>query len=125
MLIMGGIGLAVALRLLRKNGALVGATVKLGRSPDDLELRGPPFNARSIQQRVRLLGAAVGLQSLSPHDCRHCWTTRALQAKRNLTDVQHAGGWASIAMVARYANEAEIANEGVRLTRAERTEQGW
>jgi hypothetical protein len=47
-----------------------------------------------------------------------------LQAKRNLTDVQHAGGWASIAMVARYANEAEIANEGVRLTRAERTEQG-
>jgi hypothetical protein len=72
MLIMGGIGLAVALRLLRKNGALVGATVKLGRSPDDLELRGPPFNARSIQQRVRLLGAAVGLQSLSPHDCRHC-----------------------------------------------------
>jgi integrase len=102
----------------RKNGELVDATVKLGRSPDRPELRGQPFNARSIQKRVRLLGEAVGLQGLSPHDCRHCWTTRALQAKSNLTDVQHAGGWSSIAMVAHYANQAAIANEGVRLTRA-------
>ena len=35
---------------------LVDATVKLGRSPDRPELRGQPFNARSIQKRVRLLG---------------------------------------------------------------------
>jgi integrase len=102
----------------RKNGELVDAAVKLGRSPDKLELRGQPFNARSIQKRVRLLGKAVGLQSLSPHDCRHCWTTRAPQAKSNLTHVQHAGGWSSIVMVAHYANQAAIANEGIRLTRA-------
>lgn len=107
----------------RKNGELVAASVKLGRSPDNAKLRRQPFNARAIQARVRLLGEAVGLQRLSPHDCRHCWTTRALQARSNLIDVQYAGGWASISMVARYANAAAVANEGVRLTRVDRPDK--
>lgn len=104
----------------RKNGELVDSLVKLGRASGQTELRRQPFTVRAIQTRVRLLGEAVGLQGLSPHDCRHCWTTRALQAKSNLIDVQHAGGWSSITMLARYANAAAIANEGVRLTRADR-----
>jgi integrase len=108
----------------RKNGELVAPSVKLGRSPDNAAHRRQPFNARAMQTRVRLLGEAVGLQRLSPHDCRHCWTTRALQARSNLIDVQHAGGWASISMVARYANAAAVANEGVRLTRTQRPEKG-
>ena len=73
------------------------------------------ISTRAITKRVRLLGERFGIQGLSAHDCRHYWAT---QAARNGTDVlslKQAGGWASLAMPARYVEESAIANEGVRL----------
>jgi integrase len=70
---------------------------------------------RTIRRRVGALGAAVGLAGLSPHDCRHYWATAATRAGTPLKALQDAGGWSSPAMPLRYAESAEIANDGVKL----------
>jgi integrase len=70
---------------------------------------------RTIRTRVGQLGAAVGLSRLSPHDCRHYWATAATRAGTPTKALQDAGGWSSPAMPLRYAESAEIANEGVKL----------
>lgn len=70
---------------------------------------------RSIRRRVGQLGAAIGLKGLSPHDCRHAWATFATRAGTPTKALQDAGGWSSPAMPLRYAESAEIANDGVKL----------
>jgi integrase len=86
------------LRGSRKNGALAGA-----------------IGIRSIQSRVCLLGEALGLTGLSPHDCRHWWASAAIAGGTDLLALQEAGGWASLAMPRRYVERAKIANERVKL----------
>ncbi len=44
------------------------------------------------------------IASFTPHACRHTWATWHYQQNRNLTSLQHLGGWKSIAMVMRYAH---------------------
>ena len=73
------------------------------------------MTVRGITKRVRQLGLAVGLDTLSAHDCRHYWATRATRQGTHPKALQQAGGWNSPAMVMRYVDEAEIANEGVIL----------
>lgn len=70
---------------------------------------------RAITARVRELGQRLGIANMSAHDCRHYWATRATQAGTHPKALQQAGGWNSPAMVMRYVNETEIANEGVNL----------
>lgn len=70
---------------------------------------------RQIRRLIAAAGEELGIADLSPHDGRHSWATRALQAGSPLKAVQDAGGWASPAMPLRYAESAAIANEGVRL----------
>lgn len=70
---------------------------------------------RTIRRRVREFGRALGLASLSPHDCRHAWATFATRAGTPLKSLQDAGGWSSPAMPLRYAESEEIANTGVKL----------
>jgi integrase len=70
---------------------------------------------RTLRTRVGQLGAAVGLDHLSPHDCRHYWATAATRAGTPIKALQDAGGWNSPNMPLRYAESAEIANEGVKL----------
>jgi integrase len=70
---------------------------------------------RTIQRTVARLGALVGLVRLSPHDCRHAWATFATRAGTPTKALQDAGGWSSPAMPLRYAESAEIANDGVKL----------
>ncbi len=70
---------------------------------------------RTIRTRVGQLGQAVGLDHLSPHDCRHYWATAATRSGTPIKALQDAGGWSSPAMPLRYAESAEIANEGVTL----------
>lgn len=73
------------------------------------------MSQRGITSRVNELGQILGIPNLSAHDGRHSWATRAA---RNGTDpfaLQEAGGWNSLAQVRRYIEEAEIANEGVKL----------
>lgn len=90
----------------------VAATTWLGDAPAD----GPIFpGERRIGHIVAAAGRAVGLDGLSPHDCRHAWATAATRAGTPLKALQDAGGWSSPAMPLRYAESQEIANEGVQL----------
>lgn len=70
---------------------------------------------RAINKRVQQLGARIGVEHLSPHDCRHYWATAATRNGANIKALQDAGGWNSPAMPLRYAESAEIANEGVNV----------
>jgi integrase len=69
----------------------------------------------SIQERVRTLGELVGIQGLSPHDCRHSWATRAASHGTPLDRLRQAGGWSNIQTPLRYIRDSAIANEGVIL----------
>ena len=70
---------------------------------------------RAINDRVGTLGERIGVQGLSPHDCRHYWATRAARQGTAPFALQEAGGWNSLAMPRRYVESAKIANEGVKL----------
>ncbi len=69
----------------------------------------------SIQERVRTIGELVGIQGLSPHDCRHCWATRAARHGTPLERLKQAGGWSNIQTPLRYIKDSAIANDGVIL----------
>lgn len=71
------------------------------------------ISERGLNKRVEALGKAVGLENLSPHDCRHYWATNAARRNTPLDRLKQAGGWNSVAMPMRYIAEAEIANEGL------------
>lgn len=73
-------------------------------------------DTRSLNERVTRLGRALGIENLSPHDCRHFWATDAMRNKTDVKSLQDAGGWSSPAMPLRYAESAKIANTGVKLT---------
>jgi integrase len=81
-----------------------------------LEAEGKVFAVvdRTLRTHVDQLGAAVGL-NLSPHDCRHYWATAATRNGTPIKALQDAGGWNSPNMPLRYAESAEIANDGVKL----------
>jgi integrase len=79
------------------------------------QLTQPGLSARAITERVKDLGRALGILGLSAHDCRHYWATQAARSGTPLDRLQDAGGWASLAMPARYIEAAKIANEGVKL----------
>ena len=72
--------------------------------------------AHSINERVRVLGERVGLEKLSPHDCRHAWATDASRNGTDILSLQQAGGWSGVQMPARYVEQSKIANQGVKLT---------
>lgn len=71
----------------------------------------------AITERVRTLGAAIGIDGLSAHDCRHYWATywanRVDRLPRGVFSLQEAGGWNSLAMPRRYVEQAAVANEGM------------
>lgn len=74
------------------------------------------MSERAITDRVRELGERIGVKGLSAHDCRHDWAKDAIK-QTDIKALQQAGGWSSPAMPLRYADDAEIANEGVKLSR--------
>ncbi len=74
------------------------------------------MSERAITDRVRVLGEAIGVKGLSAHDCRHDWAKSAVK-ESDIKSLQQAGGWSSPAMPLRYADDATIANEGIKLTR--------
>lgn len=99
------------------SGALLLATRKGGhRGEGGGKLAGVGMTERAITERVRYLGALIGLEGLSAHDCRHYWATDAARNKTPLDRLKDAGGWSSYAMPLRYIEAAKIANEGVNLS---------
>jgi len=74
------------------------------------------MSERAITDRVREMGERIGVKGLSAHDCRHDWAKDAIK-QTDIKSLQQAGGWSSSAMPLRYADDAAIANEGVKLSR--------
>ena len=77
------------------------------------------MSARAITKRVNYFGEKLGIEGLSAHDCRHFWATDAARNNTPMDRLQDAGGWASLAMPARYIEAAAIANRGVKLSEAQ------
>ena len=50
------------------------------------------MSTRAINKRVGVLGTAIGIVNLSPHDCRHCWTTAAIRGGSDIKSAQKGGG---------------------------------
>lgn len=75
-------------------------------------LMGDGMSETSITLRVRDLGAAIGIDGLSAHDCRHYWATN-WAGKVDTLRLQEAGGWSSLEMPRRYVKRSEVANEGM------------
>lgn len=73
------------------------------------------ISERNLSERVRTLGAAVGIPGLSAHDLRHSWATQAARHGTPIDALMQGGGWNSPAMPLRYIQAAEIANGEVRL----------
>lgn len=67
--------------------------------------------------RVAELGLRLGIQRLSPHDCRHSFATMGaklvVKGKASILQLQEAGGWSSLAMVRRYVEGQTISNTGL------------
>lgn len=93
---------------LLKHGALLLGSRKGGRLTGTM-------SKSAINQRGRALGEHIGVENLSPHDCRHFWASSASEAGTDLEQLKQAGGWASLEMPSRYIKEREIANEKVKL----------
>jgi integrase len=97
----------------RKGGPLTGSPWM--RTNQFGEPIGGMMSMRAMQDRIRVLGRRIGIETLSPHDLRHYWSTSAIEAGTDIKSLQDAGGWASPAMPLRYAQSREIANDGVKL----------
>lgn len=76
-------------------------------------LTDPGMNVTAITVRVGTLGAALGIDNLSAHDCRHFWATRAIRKGADPFAVLQAGGWTSMATVQKYVDDTAIANAGI------------
>jgi integrase len=103
---------AQALKIYQEYDHPVGAL--LFGSRKDGQLAGT-MSKSAIYQRVRFLGDQIGIEHLSPHDCRHFWATSASEAGTDLENLKQAGGWASLEMPSRYIKRRHIANEHVKL----------
>ena len=73
------------------------------------------FNKHSAQMRVTALGAALGIEKFSAHDCRHYWVTAADRGGSSLLAITEAGGWTSPTMPMRYVNKSKVSNENIHL----------
>ncbi len=74
------------------------------------------MKTRAINERVRELGKAEGLDNLSPHDCRHYGATKAgNDSDVSLAGLMAWGGWSSPQSAAHYINRGDADNDGVNL----------
>ena len=75
-----------------------------------------PLTRRAINLRVGIIGKALGVEHLSPHDLRHFWARDALRNGTSIDRAQAGGGWASAHMLLEYAALQGIANDGVIIS---------
>ena len=94
-----------------KSGPLLLASTKSGAL-----IPGSGLTVRAANERVKTLGLAIGLDQLSPHDCRHYGATQAgHDPKVSLAALMAWGGWESPTSAARYIDRGEADNDGVAL----------
>jgi len=65
------------------------------------------MSERAISKRVRLFGKRIGIENLSPHDCRHYAATKYAKSK-TIRDLMDIFGWTSTAMAGRYIKSASV-----------------
>lgn len=104
---------AAARRYFDQDAPPAGPILRASRKDGRLGQAG--MSVQAITARVATLGAALGINRLSAHDCRHYWATRAARSGTQIDRLQQAGGWTSPAMALRYVAAAKVANEGVNL----------
>lgn len=75
-----------------------------------------PLSTRAINKRVGVLGGAIGIKHLSPHDLRHHWAFDALLNQTPLNVVQADGGWETEYMPLRYAHQVGVTGGGAIIT---------
>ena len=74
------------------------------------------MTVRAIHERVKDLGRAVGIENLSPHDCRHYGATKAgHDPEVSLAALMSWGDWQSPTSAARYIERGQADNDGVSL----------
>jgi len=79
-------------------------------------LAGAGMTVRAIHDRVKQLGRAVGIDNLSPHDCRHYGATKAgHDPSVSLAALMAWGDWDSPTSAARYIERGQADNDGVSL----------
>jgi integrase len=94
-----------------KTGPLFLASRKSGQL-----IQGKGLIERSVNDRVGQLGRAIGIEGLSPHDCRHYGATKVGHDPNvSLASLMAWGGWKSPQNAARYINKGEADNDGVSL----------
>lgn len=74
------------------------------------------WGKHSAQMEITKVAGAMGIENLSAHDLRHCWTDRAIDGGSDLVAVQQSGGWKSLQMVSRYATKKAVTNSGITLS---------
>ena len=88
----------------------------LASSKSSALLPGAGMSVRAINERVRQLGRAVGIDNLSPHDCRHYGATKAgHDPSVSLAALMAWGDWDSPTSAARYIERGQADNDGVSL----------
>lgn len=94
---------------MRPNGLLLRGSRKNG------ELTEEGMGVRAVAARVQALAWHVlGVRTLSPHDLRHTWATRAAR-HTNPFVLRDAGGWSNMQTPGRYVERGKVVNDGVRL----------
>lgn len=105
-----------AIAHLLKNGTLAAMLAYLDKDAvsNELLLRGSRKNGtltkssmaeQSVNRRVGKLGEVIGIEGLSPHDCRHyCATHQA--PKKTVKELMDFFGWTSAATAMRYVESA-------------------
>jgi integrase/recombinase XerC len=78
-----------------------------------------PLSTRAINKRVGVLGGAIGIKHLSPHDLRHHWAFDALFNQTPLNIVQADGGWETEYMPLRYAHQVGATGGSAMITEEE------
>jgi integrase len=66
------------------------------------------LSVRAINLRVRILGERLGIEGLSPHDCRHTCATELARQGYDVKQLMDIFGWASPAMAVRYVQSAQV-----------------
>jgi len=70
------------------------------------------MSERAINTRVRVLGDEIGLEGLSPHDCRHYCATH-LAKTSSIDALMEFFGWTSASTAMRYIEAGRYADEKV------------
>lgn len=84
--------------------ALDGAALPLG------------LGERSITRRVAVLGAGIGVEDLSAHDCRHYCATNLARSGTSIDAMLTFFGWSSASTAMRYIERQANASAGVKQT---------